>query len=110
MKVTLDSLVHPSLLATLRVAAAEHELVLVCQHHAVADGLTTRLRKALPRHEIVAISVTSMSPDERELIEQVLVAGSIPLIVIESDRMAVRLTSWLDAEITVALDSEARAA
>jgi hypothetical protein len=110
MEVTLDTLVHPPSLAALRVAAAEHALVLACHHRAITDGLTARLREALPRHRIVAISLTSMSTDERDLIEQVLETGTVALVTIHNDRMAVRLTSWLEAEITLTLPGARHAA
>lgn len=101
MEVTLDTLVHPPSLAALRAAAAGQALVLVCQRRAVTDGLTTRLREALPRQRIVAMSLTSMSTDERDLIEHVLETGTVALVTIHSDLLAVRLTGWLEAEITL---------
>ena len=109
-KVSLDSLARPPLLTTLTVAAAEHALVLVCQPAAVADGLMAGLRKALPQYEIVALTLASMSPAERELIARTLAKRMIPLVVTEWDWMVVRLTSWLDSEITLTSYGEARAA
>ncbi len=110
MEVTLDTLVHRPSLAALRAAAAGQALVLVCQQRAVTDGLTARLREALPRQRIVAISLTSMSTDERDLIETVLETGTVALVTINSDVLAIRLTGWLEAEITVTLPATRRAA
>jgi hypothetical protein len=51
-----------------------------------------------------------MSTDERDLIEQVLETGTVALVTIHNDRMAVRLTSWLEAEITLTLPGARHAA
>jgi hypothetical protein len=110
LEVTLDTLADPRSLAALRAAAAEQALVLACQYQAITDSLTARLREALPRHQIVALSLASMSPDERDLIEQVIGAGMVALVTIRDDRMAVRLTGWLEAEITLMVPGEGRAA
>jgi hypothetical protein len=110
LNVTLASVADPSSLTALREAAATHPLVLVCDQDAIADGVMAKLRPALPAYKIVALSLASLSPDERELIEHVLVAGMIPLIMVQDVRLAVRLTSWLSAEITVGSSGNARAA
>jgi RNA-binding protein YhbY len=110
LNVTMASVADPPSLAALREAAATRPLVLVCDHDAIADGVMAKLRRALPAHRIVALTVASMSVDARELIEQVLVAGMIPLIAIQDVRLAVRLTSWLSAEVTLGSSGEVRAA
>jgi hypothetical protein len=109
MEVTLDTLVRPASLAALRVAAARDPLVLFCRYQAITDGLVAGLREALPR-QIVALSLVSVSPDERDLIEQVLQAGMVALVTIRDDWTAVRLTGWLGAEITVMRPGGQRAA
>jgi hypothetical protein len=110
LNVTLASVADPPSLAALREVAATHPLVLICDHDAIADGVVAKLRRALPVHRIVALTVASMSPDARELIEQVLVTGMIPLITMQDVRLAVRLTSWLSAEVTLGSSGEVRAA
>jgi RNA-binding protein YhbY len=101
LNATLAAAADPPSLAKLRAAAATHPLVLICDHDAIADGVVAKLRQALPAHRIVALTVASMSPDARELIQQVLAADMIPLIMIQDVRLAVRLTSWLSAEVTL---------
>jgi hypothetical protein len=110
LNMTMASGADPPTLAELREAAATHPLVLICDHDAIADGLVAKLRQALPAHRIVALTVASMSPDAGELIEQVLAAGMIPLITVQDVRLAVRLTSWLSAEVTLGSSGEVRAA
>jgi hypothetical protein len=83
-------------LAALARLAARYELVLVCEHRAVADGLIPALRRTLPRHRLATLVVDGeIMRQERELVEQLLEVGTIPLILTVGDLAASRPTSWL---------------
>src|SRR2546429_7632064 len=98
LNVSVASVADQPSLAALREAAATHPLVLVCDRDAIADGVMADLRRALPAHRIVPLTLAAMSPDARELIEQGLVAGMIPLITVQDVRLAGRRTRWPSGE------------
>jgi hypothetical protein len=86
----------PISLAALAKLAARHELVLVCEHRAMSDGLIPALRSALPRHRLATLVVDGeVLREERELVERLLEDGAIPLILTAGDLAASRPTSWL---------------
>jgi hypothetical protein len=100
-------------LAALARLARQHELVLICEHRAVADGLIPTLRRALPRYRLIAMAIDGEAlHQERELVAQLLDEGSIPLILTTSATATGQPTTWqwIGAETTMALPTEAPAA
>jgi len=90
--------------------AAEHELVLVCARILVQEGLVSRLRALLPRHQIVAMLMEPVLQHfERLLIEELLDEGKIPLILLADEAAAARLADWdwLEPDRCLALPARA---
>jgi RNA-binding protein YhbY len=103
----------PTSLAALVRLATQHELVLICDHRAVTRGLIPAIRRTLPHHRLLAITIDDeVVRQERELVEQLLEEGSIPLILTSGDTATSRPTSWtwVGADVTMTLPPETAAA
>jgi hypothetical protein len=101
---------YPAALAALTRLARQHELVLICEQRAVAHGLIATLRRALPRYRLVAMMIDGDGQcQERELVEQLLEEGSIPLILTIADHSQPTSWQWLRADTTLVLPPEATA-
>lgn len=69
-------------LSALAELAARHEVVLICDHGAVINGLLPALRNALPRRQLLALIIDGHARyQECEVIKQALKDGRIPIIV-----------------------------
>jgi hypothetical protein len=108
IELSLDALQHSPSLRTLAETAAQHEIVLVCPAHAAADGAAFVLRRALPRHELVAILVDDQLADhERRLVEDLLNDGAVPLLLVTRESAPTTVTGWLKPEARLSLPAEA---
>jgi hypothetical protein len=108
IELSLEALQHPPSLLTLAETAAQHEVVLVCPAHAAADGAAFALRRALPRHELVAILVDeAVAHHERRLVEELLNDGAVPLLLVFQEPAPAAVTAWLLAEARLSLPAEA---
>ena len=98
LAVSQDSLAHPASSRALRTMAAEHELVLVCDYDA-APGLVGAVRALLPRHRVVALLVdAALLRHERDLLDQILNEGSLPVVLTTGQPTAVQVSHWLHAD------------
>jgi hypothetical protein len=110
VRLRAHALDHPPSMRTLARMAAKHELVLVCGHETAAR-LVGALRLTLGQHPVVALLVDGDLMDyERNLLQDLLNNGTIPVILTIRDPAAVQLTGWLDPDSDVALPINARAA
>jgi hypothetical protein len=99
---SIQDLAYPPALATRVAATATHELKLACQLDVVADGLAAELRKARPRRTVAALALnTAASGYEHAPIDQLLEHRMIALTITSRTWAVIRLTSCLDAEITL---------
>jgi hypothetical protein len=78
--------------------AAEHELILVCDHD-VAPGLVRTVRALLPRHRVVALLVdATLLRHERELLDAILNDGHLPVVLTAGEPSAAQLSHWLNTD------------
>jgi hypothetical protein len=98
----------PTSLAALACLGARDELVLVCDHRMIDNGLLAVLRRALRRYQLIALIVDGeASRQERQLVLQILNEGVIPVICTTSTSTG-SMTDWLwlGADTTVSLPAE----
>jgi hypothetical protein len=78
--------------------AAQHELVLVCDHDA-APSFVGAVRALLPRHRVVALLVdAALLRHERDLLDEILNEGSLPVVLTAGQPSAVQVSQWLHAD------------
>jgi hypothetical protein len=109
---TRPSLQDPWSLAELKRLAAEHELVLIYGPLHRADRVIPALRRAMPRRDIVAIVVLDeVTRADREMIEQLLDDGVVPLVLTTDGVSTSRPENWhwLTVDAFLALPSNADA-
>jgi hypothetical protein len=98
LTVSSESLTHPPSLQKLRRMAADHELVLVCGQDSAAT-LVGVVRTLLPRHRVVAMLIDSeLFPHERDLLDEILNDGHLPVICTVGDPNSLGLKQWMDAD------------
>jgi hypothetical protein len=108
---SLEALHHRPSLRILATTAAQHEVVVVCSHHAAGGGVVSGLREALPRCQIVALLADGDVPGhERELIDDLINDGKLPLIFTTGDPARPGLTDWLKADARIELPDGAEVA
>jgi hypothetical protein len=95
-------------MAALASFGARHELVLVGAQHLTGEGVLPALRRALPRHRLIALMVDGeVVAHERKLVEELLAEGSVPVILTPDDPAAEPTNwIWLGADATVSLPGE----
>jgi uncharacterized protein (DUF58 family) len=105
-----ESLAHPPSSRALARMAANHELILVCDH-GQAPELVGAVRTLLPRHRVVALLIDgTLLNHERELLEELLNVGHLPVVCVVGDPGTARLTEWLGADAALVLRAESAAA
>jgi hypothetical protein len=93
-----QSLTHPPSSRILTKMAADHELVLVCDHDA-ASTLIRTVRTLLPRHRLVAILVDrDLLRHEHDLLEAILNDGHLPIVLTTGTPTVTQLSKWLNAD------------
>jgi hypothetical protein len=98
LTISARSLTHPPTSRTLTKMAADHELVLLCDHDA-APCLIRTVRTLLPRHRLVAILVDrDLLRHEHDLLEEILNDGHLPMVITTGAPTAVQLSRWLNAD------------
>lgn len=98
LTISPQSLMHPPSSRALTRMAADHELVLVCDHDA-APTLIRTVRTLLPRHLLVAILVDrDLLRHEHDLVEMILNDGNLPLVLTTGTPTATQLSKWLNAD------------
>lgn len=98
-----DAFSDPPSLARLAAIAAEYELLLICPQHATGGDALPTLRRALPRHQVIALLVDDdVALYERELVHELLEGGRVPLLVTRRDP-PVEAASWVEADARLAL-------
>jgi hypothetical protein len=103
LTVSPGSLSHPPSSQTLRTMAADHELVLVCGYDAL-PGFLGAVRALLPRHRLVALLVDGEPlRHERDLIEEILSVGHVPVVLTTGQPGAAHLSEWLNADTDLVL-------
>jgi hypothetical protein len=104
--VSPQSLAHPPSSHALRKMAADHELVLVCDHDE-APGLICAVRTLLPRHRVVALLVDrDLVRHEHDLLEAILNEGHLPVVLTTGEPSAIQLSEWLNADTDLVLAAE----
>jgi hypothetical protein len=108
--VFLDPITYadPISLTALARLGARDELVLVCDHRMVDNGLLAVLRRALQRYQLITLIVDGeASRQERRLVLQILNEGAIPVICTTNTSTG-SMTNWLwlGADTTVSLPTE----
>src|SRR5256885_13034369 len=92
-----ESLAHPPSSRALAQMAANHELVLVCDHEK-APALVGAVRTLLPRHRVVALLIDgTLLSHERDLLEELLNVGHLPVVCVVGDPGTARWPEWLRA-------------
>jgi hypothetical protein len=105
LAVSPESLAYPPSSQALTQLAASHELVLVCGHDK-APALVGAVRTLLPRHRVVALLVDgALLRHERDLLEEILNVGHLPVICVVGDPSTAQLTEWLGADAALVLTS-----
>ena len=101
---SVDALAYPDWLVAL---AAEHELVLLCREDVISSGAIGHLRTLLPRHQIIVLLVErEVSLSERQLLEEILNDGRLPVIISAHGATDPARSSdwrWLRADMHVVL-------
>jgi hypothetical protein len=106
---SIEAFDHPASLRTLAATVADHEVVLVTSYRGAEAGVVSRLTEALPRRQIVALLVDGEVPvHERELIEDLLNEGRIPLLLVMNGPAPAPSMTWLRANATIALPAGAQ--
>jgi hypothetical protein len=109
VNLTPNALTDPASLAALESMAAEHEIVLSYTDTSGAGRLLPQLRGALPHRQLVALLVNGPPvTHERQLVEDLLDEGRIPLVIAVGDEVdtAPGDWSWLAADCVVALPAQ----
>jgi hypothetical protein len=102
---------HGPSLRLLATTVAEHEVVVVSSHRTADGGVVSGLRAALPRCQIVALLVDGDLPGyERDLVNELINEGKVPLIFTVGDPTSPELTSWLSPDARIDLPAGAEAA
>ena len=108
VELSAAALAHRPSVERLVATVAEHEVVIVSTHGAIVDGLVSGLRAVLGSHRLVALLVDDqVQPHEREVIEEVLNEGKLPVLLTTQDPAAPELTGWLEADRRIALPAGA---
>ena len=108
---SLEAFQHQPSLRILGTTVAQHEVVMVCSHRAAEGGVVSGLRKALPRCQIVALLVDGDVPEhERELVDELMNEGKLPLVLTLGDPASPALTDWLRADARIELPAGVDAA
>lgn len=98
LTVSPQSLAGLSASRALRRMAAEHELVLLGGHDA-APGVLRTVRALLPRHRVVALLLDGVpSRHERNLIDELLNVGHLPVLLTTGEPDADEFSRWLMAD------------
>ena len=101
LTVSPQSLADLSASRVLRKMAAEHELVLLGGHDAAPRVLRT-VRALLPRHRVVALLLDGVpSHHERNLIDELLDIGYLPVVLTTGEPDADEFSRWLKADCVV---------
>jgi len=105
-----ESLAHPPSSRALAHMAANQELILVCDHEK-APALVGAVRTLLPRHRVVALLIDgNLLSHERDLLEELLNVGHLPVVCVVGDPGTARLTEWLGADAALVLAAGSAAA
>jgi hypothetical protein len=100
-----ESLAHPPSSEALAQMAASQELVLVCDHEK-APALVSAVRTLLPRHRVVALLIDgTLLSHEREVLDDLLNVGHLPVVCVAGDPGTARLTEWLGADAALVLSA-----
>ena len=103
VRLSRQALDDPPSMKTLARMAAEHELVLVCGLDS-ATRLVGALRRPLARYRVVVLLVGGeLLRHERDLLNDLLNDGTIPVILTSCEPAAIHLARWLDADTDLAL-------
>jgi hypothetical protein len=90
-----ESLADPSLAQALIELAADEEHVQICAHE-TAPAILGAVRNLLPRHRVVALLVDgSLLSHERDLLEELLDVGHLPVVCVVGDPATAGVTESL---------------
>ena len=103
VELSMEAFADPVSMTTVSALAAEHELILIGAHRAAIGDALPALRRALPRHEVVALLVDGGGAHhERAIVKELLDEGRVPVLLTTDDPTAASV-AWLGADARLAL-------